>query len=306
MTHIPLLARRPIHGVAVDQGSGLGAALQAARGADAKDDDLFRFKHLVAKTMSVDATTLLVDAQYGRDLLPVISKDCVPMLAYEADVYKISNDDRLTVLPDNLKISDYPALGVGVLKFFLYFGPNDAADVNERKFALVRKIGNECRENGVSFLFEPIVYDRDIPDVASLQFAMAKPDLVERATAIFSDPSFGIDILKVEMPVNLNFVEGLGEPAITVAQAEAAFARAARAAGDMPLLYLSAGVTFDQFHAGLKMARAAGVNMAGFMCGRAIWSDAIDIFGSDGPIAAERWMDSEGRRRLGKLAEALA
>ncbi|MSU91223.1 tagatose 1,6-diphosphate aldolase [Rhodobacteraceae bacterium 2CG4] len=306
MTEMPLTQRRPIRGVAVDQGSGLGAALRAARGAAAQDDDLFRFKQLVARTMSAEATTVLVDAQYGRDLLPAIAAGCVPMLAYEADVYKISNQDRITVLPDDLKIADYPGLGVGMLKFFLYYGPDDDAAINERKHALVRRIGAECREHGVGFLFEPIVYDRAVPDGASAAFAVRKPELVERATRRFADPAFDIDILKVEFPVNLNFVEGQGEPAMSTAEAEAAFARAAAAAGDIPLLYLSAGVTFAQFEAGLKLARAAGVDMAGFMCGRAIWSDAVAVFGAEGPAAAERWMEAEGLHRLRRLAAALA
>ena len=102
----------PVHGVAVDQGSGLGALLKEARGADARADDLFRFKHLVAETLSARATTLLVDAEYGRDLLPAIRPPCVPMLGYEADVYRISDDDRITHLPENLSVADYPGLGV--------------------------------------------------------------------------------------------------------------------------------------------------------------------------------------------------
>lgn len=306
MTDTPLSQRRPIHGVAVDQGSGLATALREARGAAARDDDLFRFKQLVARTMSAEATTLLVDAHYGRELLPEIAAPCVPMLAYEADVYKIVNDDRITVLPENLQVSDYPGLGVGVLKFFLYYGPNDAAEVNDRKHALVRQIGEDCRAQGVSFLFEPIVYDRSIEDSASPEFADIKPELVERATRRFAAPEFNIDILKVELPVNLNHVEGIGEARMSHAEAEAVFRRAAEAAGDVPLLYLSAGVTFSQFEAGLKLARSAGVEMAGFMCGRAIWSDAIDVFGQQGPEAAEAWMAEEGLRRLRKLGEALA
>lgn len=306
MTDISLSQRRPIHGVAVDQGSGLAAALRTARGDAARDDDLFRFKQLVARTMSAEATTLLVDAYYGRELLPEIAAPCLPMLAYEADVYRISNDDRITVLPDNLKVSDYSGLGVGVLKFFLYYSPNDPAAINDRKQALVRQIGAECREHGVSFLFEPIVYDRGIEDGASAEFAGIKPELVERATRSFAAPEFNIDILKVELPVSLNHVEGIGENRMSRAEAEAAFRRAAEAAGDVPLLYLSAGVTFEQFEAGLQLARAAGVDVAGFMCGRAIWSDAIDVFGAEGPEAAEAWMADEGLRRLRKLGEALA
>ena len=183
---------------------------------------------------------------------------------------------------------------------------NDPAAINDRKQALVRQIGAECREHGVSFLFEPIVYDRGIEDGASAEFAGIKPELVERATRSFAAPEFNIDILKVELPVNLNHVEGIGENRMSRAEAEAVFRRAAEAAGDVPLLYLSAGVTFEQFEAGLQLARAAGVDVAGFMCGRAIWSDAIDVFGAEGPEAAEAWMADEGLRRLRKLGEALA
>lgn len=306
MTDIPLGKRRPIHGVAVDQGSGLAAALREARGAAARDDDLFRFKQLVARTMSTEATTLLVDAQYGRALLPEIVGSCLPMLAFEADVYKIINDDRMTVLADNLQVSDYFDLGVDVLKFFLYYGPNDDPEINVRKHKLVQQIGAQCREHGISFLFEPIVYDRAIPDSDSAEFADQKPELVARATRTFAQPEFNIAILKVELPVNLNFVEGFGTARMSRADAEAAFRNAAEAAGDVPLLYLSAGVTFEQFEAGLKLARTAGVEMAGFMCGRAIWSDAIAVFGAEGPEAAERWMATEGLRRLRLLGEALA
>lgn len=301
-----VLLDRPICGVAVDQGSGLGEALRRVRGAAARDDDLLTFKRMVVRGLSAEASTLLVDATYGERLLPDFDPSCERMLAYEADVYRISNDDRMTVLPDNLRISDYARLGVRVLKFFLYFGPNDDAEINSRKFELVRGIGRECAEHHVAFLFEPIVYDRAIPDEASQQYARAKPGLVEAATRIFADPSFGIDILKVEIPVNLDHVAGFGpQGTISQEEAKACFRTAFAAAGDVPLLYLSGGVSFDRFLASLRLAKDAGVNMAGFMCGRAIWSDAISIFGAAGPEAAEAWIAGEGRRRLERLREGV-
>lgn len=296
---------QPICGIAVDMGSGLGAALRDARGDAAQDDDLFTFKRIVADTMSRAATTLLVDAEFGPDLLASIHAPCLPILAYEADVYRIAEEDRITVLPDNLRISDYASLGVSVLKFFLYYAPDDEPGINLRKQALVRRIGEECRVEGVQFLFEPLVYDRSVPDTASAAFAQLKPSLVERATRVFAAAEFCVDILKVEFPVSLRHVEGIGEPNMSVAEVEHAFRAAAEAAGNIPILYLSAGVTFRQFEAGLKMARSAGVKPAGFMCGRAAWSDAIEVFGTKGKDATTRWMASEGLRRLERLAEAL-
>ena len=104
MTSAPALTnQQPICGIAVDMGSGLGAALRDARGDAAQDDDLFTFKRIVADTMSRAATTLLVDAEYGPDLLSTIHAPCLPILAYEADVYRIAEEDRITVLPDSLE-----------------------------------------------------------------------------------------------------------------------------------------------------------------------------------------------------------
>ncbi|MEX0276735.1 MAG: tagatose 1,6-diphosphate aldolase [Ruegeria sp.] len=291
----------PVYGVAVDQGSGLEAALREARGADARPDDLLDFKRITVETLSPFATTMLVDASLGRALLPSFDANCVRMLAYEADVYHISDDDRMTKLPDNLSVADYPALGAEILKFFLYYGPNDPAELNQRKQDLAAQIGAACRAHGVTFLFEPLVYDRAIPDIGSAEYAIAKPGLVGSATRTFATPEFNIDALKVEIPVNIAKIGS------TMSEAEAmtAFREAAAAAGDIPLLYLSAGVTFEQFRDALALSRKAGVNAKGFMCGRAIWSDAIAIFGAEGPAAMARWMQSTGRERLDALKDAM-
>ncbi|MEH6740524.1 MAG: tagatose 1,6-diphosphate aldolase [Sulfitobacter sp.] len=296
----------PVFGVAVDQGSGLEAAIKEGRGASAQEDDLLQFKRIVVETLSPDATTLLVDATYGRELLPRYDASCTKMLAFEADVYRISDEDRITKLPSNLEVSDFPDLDAEILKFFLYYGPNDPAELNHRKFDLVQDIGERCHQTGVTFLFEPIVYDRSVPDGTSAEFAKIKPALVTAATRDFANPKFGVGILKVEMPVNFNFVEGTGTPQMSRVDAQRAFVDAATAAGDIPLLYLSAGVTFEEFQAALAFSRSAGVNPLGFMCGRAIWSDAIGIFGAEGPAAMELWMQTTGRDRLAKLKEAIA
>ena len=76
MTRSEPLSMRPIRGVAVDQGSGLARMLRQARGAKAGKGDLLLFKRLVAEQLSPEASTLLVDANYGRELLPSIAPGC--------------------------------------------------------------------------------------------------------------------------------------------------------------------------------------------------------------------------------------
>jgi len=116
---------REIHGVAVDAGSGLEANIRDLRGPNAHPDDLMTFKRAVLETLGPDASTVLVDATCGPDLLAAYPENCTPMLAFEADVYHISDDDRITVLPDNFTVEDYPSMGVPQLKFFIYYAPDD-------------------------------------------------------------------------------------------------------------------------------------------------------------------------------------
>ncbi|MCY6379818.1 tagatose 1,6-diphosphate aldolase [Hoeflea prorocentri] len=293
-----------IHGVAVDAGSGLATAIRTAREDRAQPDDLLTFKRNVLKALGPDATTVLVDAQCGSDLLQDYPDGCAPMIAFEADVYHISDDDRITVLPDHLSVSDFPGMGVKQLKFFMYYAPDDADELNARKLDIVAGIGDACASNGVRYLVEPLVYHPAI-EAGSVEFARLKPDLVRRATKAFADPRLKADVLKVEVPVDLRFVEGFGEPAMSRAEALDAFRMAAEPAGGRDLVYLSAGVAFEFFEASLRLAREAGVDFSGFMCGRAIWSDAVGVFGAHGEDALKTWLEETGRERLLRLIAAL-
>ncbi len=294
-----------MYGVAIDQGSGLKAAIAEARGADARESDLFDFKKAVVECLSPEASVVLVDAEYGRRLLPIFDSTCEKLLALEADVYHITTSERITALPDNLTVADYRSLGVRRLKFFLYYGPRCSLEINSKKQALVRNIGGQCADHGIEFLFEPLVYDETVSDAGSLEFARIKPELVREATGVFADPSFGIDVLKVEIPVNLTFVEGYGTDEFSRDWALDRYRYAAEPAGAIPLVYLSAGVTFERFEQSLRLAREAGVDAAGFMCGRAIWSDAVAEYGRGGQPQLTEWLMGEGRSRLNQLKSAL-
>jgi tagatose 1,6-diphosphate aldolase len=300
----PALPPTPIHGVAVDAGSGLATAIRAARGDQAQDDDLYLFKRAVLTTLGPDATTVLVDATHGPRLLPDYPAACAPMMAYEADVYRINDADRITVLPDGLSVAAYPGMGLQLLKFFIWYAPDDDAALNARKQALVAEVGADCARAGVRFLMEPLVYHPTAaPGTAA--FAALKPDLVRRAVEIFAAPEFGIDILKIEIPVDLSHLAGHGAPQRSVAEAQAAFRAVIGAARGVPVLFLSAGVPFETFEASLRLARQAGAQFQGFMCGRAIWSEAVGVFGQHGEAAMIDWLMTTGRARLARLKTAV-
>ena len=289
-----------VFGIAIDAGSGLKQAIKDARKAFYQENDLETFKKLIITSLGQYATTILIDSEFGPHLISRYPKQCSPMMAFEADVYHISDEDRITKLPDNIKVSDFSRLGYKVLKFFMYYAPNDNIEINEQKQKIIENIGKECVKNNISFLMEPLVYD-PIKRPGSLDYAYLKPQLVENATKTFSNPKFNINYLKVEVPVDLSFVEGFGDPIIKQKEAIKFFKDASIAASDIPLLYLSAGVSFEWFKASLNMAIKAEVDCSGFMCGRAIWSEAIKVFGEQGEEGLKSWLNTTGQNRLNEL-----
>ena len=289
-----------VFGIAIDAGSGLKQAIKDARKAFYQENDLETFKKLIITSLGQYATTILIDSEFGPHLISRYPKQCSPMMAFEADVYHISDEDRITKLPDNIKVSDFSRLGYKVLKFFMYYAPNDNIEINEQKQKIIENIGKECVKNNISFLMEPLVYD-PIKRPGSLDYAYLKPQLVENATKTFSNPKFNINYLKVEVPVDLSFVEGFGDPIIKQKEAIKSFKDASIAASGIPLLYLSAGVSFEWFKASLNMAIKAEVDCSGFMCGRAIWSEAIKVFGEQGDEGLKSWLNTTGQNRLNEL-----
>ena len=289
-----------VFGIAIDAGSGLKQAIKDARKAFYQENDLETFKKLIITSLGQYATTILIDSEFGPHLISRYPKQCSPMMAFEADVYHISDEDRITKLPDNIKVSDFSRLGYKVLKFFMYYAPNDNIEINEQKQKIIENIGKECVKNKISFLMEPLVYD-PIKRPGSLDYAYLKPQLVENATKTFSNPKFNINYLKVEVPVDLSFVEGFGDPIIKQKEAIKFFKDASIAASGIPLLYLSAGVSFEWFKASLNMAIKAEVDCSGFMCGRAIWSEAIKVFGEQGEEGLNSWLNTTGQNRLNEL-----
>jgi tagatose 1,6-diphosphate aldolase len=70
-------------------------------------------------------------------------------------------------------------------------------------------------------------------------------------------------------------------------------------------VFLSAGVPVERDEASLRLARRSGAPFAGFMCGRALWSDAVGVFGAAGEAAMTEWLMTTGRARLARLVAAV-
>jgi len=110
-----------------------------------------------------------------------------------------------------------------------------------------------------------------------------------------------VDVLKVEAPVNAEYVEGSsvfkGQKVYSRQEALAHYREAAAAAA-RPFIYLSAGVANAVFTEALEMAAEAGTDYSGVLCGRATWKDGIPVYARQGVKALEDWLEKDGVKNI--------
>jgi tagatose 1,6-diphosphate aldolase len=193
------------------------------------------------------------------------------------------------------------------VKILLYYTPYDPKDVNEKKHAWVERIGDECRANDLPYFLEFVGYEEGA-DEKGFEFAKKKPEVVIRSMAEFTKDRYGVDVMKVEVPVNMKFVEGGrsygGQKAYSKQEAMKLFREAAEAA-TKPFIYLSAGVSNAEFTESLELAAEAGVKFNGVLCGRATWKEGIPVYAKQGAQAFRSWLQNEGVKNISNVNERL-
>ncbi len=198
--------------------------------------------------------------------------------------------------------------GADAVKILIYYTPFDDAAVNDIKHAFIERIGAECETYEIPFFLEFVGYDPKGGDEKGLEYAKAKPEIVKKSMEEFSKPQYKVDVLKVEVPINAEYVEGSsvfkGQKAYTREEALRHF-RDAAAVASKPFIYLSAGVSNAQFTESLKMAAEAGTDYSGVLCGRATWKEGIPVYAKQGVKALEEWLQREGVKNINAVNEAI-
>ena len=299
-----------IAALAMDQRGSLQKGITKAKGSQASAEDLAEFKMVVTEELSPYASAILLDPEFGLEAVKHRAKNCGILLTYEKSGYDVSIKGRLPDLLPEWSVRRLAAAGADAIKFLIYYDPDDDPKINTIKQAFLERIGAECCANDVAFFLEPICYSEKIKDSKSLEFARVKPDLVTRCMREFSLPKYGVDVLKVEAPVNMRFVEGSranydNQVAYNCEQAMRHF-RSAAAASSLPFIYLSAGVTDEVFRETIQLAAQAGVPFSGVLCGRATWQDGIPEYGQAGSTALRAWLNGRGVQNIQELNKLLA
>ena len=296
-------SRGVIAAAAMDQRGSLRSAIAKEKGIDKKavtQEMMEEFKVAVSRVLTPHASAILLDPEYGLPAAKQRAKNAGLLLAYENSGYDNTQPGRLPDLLDHYSVRRVVADGADCLKILLYYSPFDSADINDRKHAWVERIGAECVASDVPFFLEFVGYEEGV-DEKGLDYAKKKPEVVTKSMEEFSKPQYGVDVLKVEVPVTMSFVKGTrsckGDFAYTRDEAKDHFRKAA-AAAKKPFIYLSAGVSNDTFSETLDLASETGVNFSGVLCGRATWKDAIPVYGKQGVKALEDWLNDQGVKNI--------
>jgi tagatose 1,6-diphosphate aldolase len=295
--------RGVIAALAIDQRSALRKLFAKANARETSEvpiEWLVQFKEKVSQFLTPYASAILLDPEYGLPAAGRRAKNAGLLLAYEQSGYDKSVPGRLPRLLDNLTAKRLKDAGADAVKVLLYYSPLSDAAVNTHKQAWVTRVGGECRDADIPFFLEIVSY-HDQMDEKGAEFARIKPGVVTHSIEEFCKASYAVDVLKIGVPVNMNFVESASLPRSQAiysrSEAKAHFTRASQASS-LPFIYLSEGVSNQTFADALTLAAEAGSKFSGVLCGRATWQDGVPIFVHQGAQALDEWLHQHGVRNI--------
>lgn len=292
-----------IDALAIDQ-RGAMKKLFSQAGQTATAKDIIDFKKIVSEYLTPFTSAILLDPEYGLPAAEMRADDAGLLLAYEETGYEATVPGRLPDLLPNWSAKRIAETGADGVKFLLYYDVDEGDAVNDIKHAFVERLGNECLGEEIPFFMEIVTYDKEISD--PLEYAKLKPHKVLDGMMEFAKAKYNVDVLKVEVPVNMQYVQGYAEGEILHSKEEAEdYFRVQSACVEQPFIFLSAGVSAELFQQTLIFAKKAGSQFNGVLCGRATWAGGVEAFVKNGEKGAVDWVLSQGKQNVDELNAVL-
>lgn len=287
---------------AVDQRPPIKNPIAAFHGVTtAPWDEVSKFKTCLIQALQSKSTAMLLDPHYaipgGLDLFSP-TKGLIVTL--EDSIFKETPGGRLSSDIDNWSVAKIKRMGGDAVKVLAWYRPDASDSVQQAQQDYVKRIGDECAQFDIPFLFELLVYPlaSDAHQTRDyIEMADKKSDNVLASVYEFAKPEYGVDVFKLESPVNAADANGS-------ADVQRLFDEMGRLAG-RPWVMLSAGAGKSEFRNILKHAFKAGAS--GFLAGRAIWSEALKAYPDFARIQSILETDSlDYLTEIGTLADEFA
>lgn len=298
--------------VAVDQRPPIFAALAKSLGcaADAVPHaQVALAKRVLAEGFAGQASALLVDPNWGYPAVADVLDPARGLLLTLED-HRTTDDRRSRMIAD-WSVAKIRALGGDAVKLLAWYHPRAELAVREHQQALVRQVGEACARGEVPFVLELLLYPlpagaagpggRAASADAYVDDPAKRADEVLESVQTFAAAHYRVDLFKLESPLPPAQVPTPGAGVAAEACASA-YAALHRACDGRPWVMLSAGAAADDFERVVAHAAAAGA--AGFLAGRALWADALDLWPDRAAVAQA--LATTGRARLARLRRILA
>jgi tagatose 1,6-diphosphate aldolase len=275
---------------AIDHRGALKRALNERSPDRVSYEDMVDFKLDLCQALGPFASAVLLDPEYGA--AQAIAAGVVPgskglLVSMEETGYTGHSTARITELLPGWSVKKAKKMGASAVKLLIYFRP-DLKDVASKQLDLVARLADQCIEEDIPFLVEPVSYPIGENSAPTREFADIKPGLViETARLITALP---IDVLKAEFPADVGFERDEGR-LLKLCQE-------LNQASRLPWVLLSAGVDFDSFKRQVEIACKAGAS--GFLAGRALWQEGAQILSREERMSFFR---NTAAPRLKELAE---
>ncbi|MGT2666371.1 tagatose-bisphosphate aldolase [Streptococcus rifensis] len=292
-----------IGALAIDQRGALRKMITAGGGSTG-DESIIHFKELISQELTPFSTSILLDPEYGVPATKLRDENSGLIVAYEKTGYDATTVGRIPDLLPNWSAKRIKELGADAVKVLIYFDIDESEDINDIKKAWVERVGSECVAEDIPYFLEILTYDASDIDVKGEEYAKVKAHKVIEAMKLFSDARYNVDVLKVEVPINMAYVEGFTKDGVTplhTHQEALDLFKAQSDATHLPFIFLSAGVSASLFQETLRFAKEAGSTFNGVLCGRATWADSVAVYAKDGDDAGRAWLAEHGRQNMEDL-----
>ena len=230
-------------------------------------EEVAKFKNMLIEHLQNYSTALLLDPYYAiPGSMDTFNPKKGLVVTLEDSIFTETADGRFSKNIDNWSVSKIKRMGADAVKVLAWYRPDAERKVLQAQQDYVQKVGEECLKYDILFLFELLVYplSKDKHQTKDyVEMKNKKTEHVLKSVEEFSNHKYGVDVFKLESPVNASEISNND---INV------FNEMGKLAG-RPWVMLSAGAGKEDFKKVLELAFKAGCS--GFLAGRAIWLDAF-------------------------------
>jgi tagatose 1,6-diphosphate aldolase len=252
---------------AMDHRSGLITMLKDAQHEVPGYGEIVQLKLDMCSTMGEFSSGILLDPEYGAAQCiagNALSGRTGLLVAIEATGYQKDPTGRLTTLLDDWNVEKIKRMGASAVKILVYYRP-DIKKLAAQQLKIIAGVAADCNKYDIPLLVEPKTYRVEGEVMDSSEFARRMPEMViETARQITELP---VDVLKAEFPADVKYEKDAAKLA--------GYCKGLDAASRIPWVILSAGVDYETFKEQVAIACRAGAS--GFLGGRAVWQEALEI-----------------------------